>query len=364
MSGSARSPYLGLPAHQVWRRAVVAAPEIDPQHGARFTIARADRVGTAGSCFAQRIAERLREAGFRYYVVEPGSPWASEAERAAAHYGEYSARYGNVYTTLQLQQLFERAYGRFVPAEPAWRIGERFADPFRPRIEPGGFASESAMLADRAAHLNAVRHLFETLDVFVFTLGLTETWCTREDGAALPVCPGIDVGVFDGARYAFRNLGVDENRAALGAFVEGLHAVNPGARIVLTLSPVPLAATVEDRHVVQATAYSKAVLRVVAEEMRARYPFVDYFGSYEMVTATFQNDAFFEADRRNVTDAAVDRVMRSFFRHFTAGAAPAAEPFAEPQPAAPAAAVLPDACDEELLAAQIAREVERRAARP
>ena len=37
----------------------------------------------------------------------------------------------------------------------------------------------------RADHLAAVRSMFEQLEVFLFTLGLTEAWCAAEDGAEL-----------------------------------------------------------------------------------------------------------------------------------------------------------------------------------
>jgi hypothetical protein len=38
-------------------------------------------------------------------------------------------------------------------------------------------------------------------------------------------------------------------------------------RIVLTVSPVPLVATVTGSHVVPATIYSKSVLRIAAQEI-------------------------------------------------------------------------------------------------
>jgi hypothetical protein len=86
--------------------------------------------------------------------------------------------------------------------------------------------------------------------------------------------------------------------------------------VVLTVSPVPLVATMEDRSIIQSTTYSKSVLRVCAEEMRRRYDFVDYFWSYEIITATYNNDRYFEPDRRSVNELGVRHVMRSFFRHF------------------------------------------------
>jgi len=75
-------------------------------------------------------------------VSEPGPSWLSPATRASLGYGTFSARYGNIYTARQLLQLVERAYGRFTPDEPVWRRDDGgYGDPFRPRVEPEGFAS-------------------------------------------------------------------------------------------------------------------------------------------------------------------------------------------------------------------------------
>jgi hypothetical protein len=120
--------------------------------------------------------------------------------------------------------------------------------------------------AQRGAHLAAVRRMFETLDVFVFTLGLTEAWRSRVDGSVYPLAPGVAGGSFDPARHEFVNFPVDEVRADMAEFVHELRKVNRRCRIVLTVSPVPLIATYEPRYVLVSTAYSKAVLRVAAEE--------------------------------------------------------------------------------------------------
>jgi len=70
----------------------------------------------------------------------------------------------------------------------------RFVDPFRPRIEPDGYATAEEMRADREKHLAAVRHMIETMDVFVFTFGHTETWRHKKDGAILQLAPGVAGG--------------------------------------------------------------------------------------------------------------------------------------------------------------------------
>jgi hypothetical protein len=311
-------PYDGIADYQNWRRAVarVDSHRIDPHAAAKFTLDRSTRIASAGSCFAGRIAESLQSYGFNYHVVEPGPRWLDREQRAAFGYGEYSARYGNVYTTLQLLQLAQRSLGTFEPLERVWQGPDGVLDPFRPSIQPDGFVSADELEADRAQHLAAVRTLLGETDVFVFTLGLTETWADRRDGAVFPACPGRGHGAFDPDRYEFRNLGVAENVDALDRFVQLLWERNPSARVLLTVSPVPLVATMEPRHVLTSTVYSKSVLRVVADEIARRYAQVDYFPSYEIVTATGNDAEYFAADRRNVTPAAVDHVMWSFYRNY------------------------------------------------
>jgi hypothetical protein len=100
--------------------------------------------------------------------------------------------------------------------------------------------------------------------------------------------------------------------AALEEFLSIAHELNPDMRVILTISPVPLAATMEPRHVLQSTMYSKSVLRVAAERIRAAHANVDYFASYEIVTMLGNINDMFEPDGRAVKQDAVDRVMMSF----------------------------------------------------
>jgi hypothetical protein len=346
-------PYRHLPDSAFWRRAVAAPGAFaDPVAGPFLTLSRDDRVATAGSCFAQHIARHLAASGFHYLVTEAAHPIVPAADARAAGYGVYSARYGNIYTTLQLVQLFDRAYGAFVPAEDVWTLpGGGVVDPFRPTIQPGGFADEAEMRSQRAWHLARVREMFETLDVFVFTLGLTEGWVSRADGAAFPLCPGVSGGTFDPAAHAFRNLRTAEVRAQLGDFVERLRSVNRHARVMLTVSPVPLAATASGNHVLPATLYSKAVLRAAAQEAAEDLADVWYFPSYEIVTGPQARGRFFADDLREVTEDGVAHVMSVFLRHaagIDAPAAPAIAP-AEAPTDLPARAWVETMCDEAML---------------
>jgi hypothetical protein len=312
-------PYSKLPDYAYWRSGVAgAAPgELDPMVEAPFRFGSRDRIATAGSCFAQHIGRYLKASGCNYLVTEPAHPFVgTEAERVL-NYGLYTARYGNVYTSRQLLQLFERAHGSFTPKESVWlEEGARILDPFRPTIQPGGFNSERELEHDRERHFRAVREAFEQLDVFVFTLGLTECWRSREDGAVFPLCPGVSGGRYSAARHEFVNLGVDEVVADMRRFIELLRGVNPRARVILTVSPAPLAATAERRHVLVSTVYSKSVLRVACDTLTRLFENVAYFPSYEIVASGFAGGNYFAADRRNVTEEGVAHVMRVFARHF------------------------------------------------
>jgi hypothetical protein len=319
-NGAPSNPYKGLPPHHFWRKAVecVEPSDLDPVVEARFVISRTAKVASAGSCFAQHISKQLQSKGFNYFVAELPPAGISRELAHSRSFGVFSARYGNIYTARQLVQLFERAYGDFEPVDRSWqRPDGRYVDPFRPQIEPEGFQSLDDLEQSRETHFAAVRRMFEQLDVFAFTLGLTEAWCSQIDEAVFPLAPGVAGGEMDFASYKFVNFTVDEVIADLNRFLALLRDRNPRANVILTVSPVPLIATYEDRHVLQATTYSKAVLRVAAETIRKDNAHVDYFPSYEIITGQFHRGAYIEDDLRSVKKEGVEHVMRLFLKHFT-----------------------------------------------
>ena len=325
-----RNPYSDRPDRTFWRRAMSgAAGDLDPLLSVPFAISPQDHVATAGSCFAQYISRTLVSEGFNYLVTElaPLTPAAVDQ-----NYGVFSARFGNIYTTRQLLQLFRRTYGLFDPQDDVWRRPDgRFIDAFRPQIQETGFASEEEAREDRAAHFVAVARMFEECDVFVFTLGLTECWSSAIDGAVYPVAPGVIGAGRDADSYRFINLPVSEMVSELLEFIEDLRQVNPSVRIVLTVSPVPLIATYEDRHVLVSSIYSKSALRVVAEmTVQAAAGNVVYFPSYEIIVGPHARGSYFAQDLRDVTPAGVNHVMKIFKRHFFGTQAVVLQPNSHP----------------------------------
>ena len=352
------NPYRDLPAERFWRKAVAGVPPfaVDPGPRDVFRIARTDRVATAGSCFAQRVSQALARGGFRYYVTETAPDGMTEAQLSARQYGTFSARYGNLYGPRQFVQLFDRAFGAFEPELKAWRREDgRFVDPFRPTIEPDGFADEAAVIEARDHHLARVRELFETLDVLVVTLGLTEGWRCRADGAALSLAPGVAGGRFDPEEVAFVNANTAEVIADVSGFLDRLWSVNAAARVVLTVSPVPLIATYRDQHVLVANAHSKAVLRAAAGEVCERGdPRLVYFPSYEIITSHTNGGRYYEEDQRSIAEAGVAHVMRAFMASLSPGSVERREPPPSPASEAEFAGTAGVICDEETIERSLA----------
>jgi hypothetical protein len=204
--------------------------------------------------------------------------------------------------------------------------------------------------------------MFEACDVFIFTLGLTEGWVAETDGAAVPLHPGVLGVANEPGAWRFENAGFAETLAQMEAFLATLRSVNPRVRVMLTVSPVPLVATYEDRHVLVSTMASKAILRAVADELVRRDPSIGYFPSFEIVTGPQTGARFYADDLREVTPEGVAFVMALFRRHCLVGTPaevgpqPAAPPAATPPAAAPSAeqraryeALTKVICDEEAI---------------
>lgn len=334
------NPYETAPPRSFWSRAVAR-----PQHGPyadlyapRYEITRSCRIATAGSCFAQHIGKRLHRHGFTVIDAEPAPAGLRPEAQGRYGYGIYSARYGNLYTVRQVLQLAQEAFGEREHSDWVWtRPDGRFTDGLRPGVEPQGLGSADEVRTHRAWHIARVRELFAAMDVFVFTMGLTEAWEHAPSGTVFPVVPGALAGRFDSAVHRFVNFSFPEILADFEALIALLdrHGDQGPKRYLVTVSPVPLTATATGGHVLPATVYSKSVLRAVAGQLVATQPRVDYFPSFEMVADPWADTPRYEANKRSVLNSTVDQVMRVFFTAHGI-TVDGAEPSPRPAPDAPA----------------------------
>jgi hypothetical protein len=313
------NPYKDLKDYQFWRKAVsrISKHEFDPIVNPGFQISKDDKIGTAGSCFAQHIAKKLAVSGFNYLVTEQGSE-LDKKERVRKNYGVFSARYGNLYTTRQLLQLIEEVLGSRVPQDIIWRRRDgKFVDALRPTIDPDGFEAQEDVVSSRRDHIKSVEILIKDMDVFVFTLGLTEAWVSKLDGTVYPLAPGVSAGTFDDNMYEFVNFTAFDVSEDLRKALLLLKEINPTLKVLLTVSPVPLIATYEPRHVLVSTSYSKASLLVAAHQVAKELKWIEYFPSYEIITGNYASSTYFEDDLREVNAVGVAHVMRLFMHHYT-----------------------------------------------
>ena len=309
-------PYSDLPDTAFWKSAVAqkAMLDIGPVWRPKFTLRAHHRIVTFGSCFAQHIGRALEARGFNWLRTETAPKGLSDANRKRFNFGIFSARTGNIYTTSLLRQWTEWALELTPVPDEVWEKEGRFYDPFRPAIEPNGFASPDEVRVSRARTIEAFRTAIASARYFVFTLGLTESWHNTALGHEYPMCPGTVAGTFDASVHAFENQDFATIYRNLSLTADLMRTINPRLRFILTVSPVPLTATASDEHVLVATTGSKATLRTVAGEIARRRKVFDYFPSYEIITAPPFKGGFFEPNQRDVTPDGVAFVMDSFFR--------------------------------------------------
>ena len=306
-------PYTNLPKHAFWKTAVaeVDSRQIDLAWNPKSPVSRSTRIITVGSCFAQHISKSLKEKGFNWVDSEPAPTELPPAVHAKHGYGVFSFRTGNIYTAALLKQWVLWTTGKVEQSTESFLDNGRYFDPFRPSLTVEGFSSAEQMLAARRTTLAAMLEAIKQADLFIFTLGLTEAW-RNTDGSVYPMCPGTIRGAFSAEDHVFHNYNELEVVRDLTETFEELRAINPNLRFLLTVSPVPLTATASGQHVLTATTYSKSVLRSVAGYLTKTREDVDYFPSYELITAPAFKGQFFEPNMRSVSAEGVAFVMGQF----------------------------------------------------
>ena len=310
------NPYSALPARAFWSPAVAKKHmnDINDLWRAPFPITSKSKFVTFGSCFAQHFSRALVARGLKWNDCEPAPVGLHPDTAKQFNYGIFSARTGNIYTTSLLLQWTKWAFGNAIPPAIFWEKDGRFYDPFRPVVEPDGFGSPDEVYASRAATIAAFRQSIMTANIFVFTLGLTESWWDTKGGFEYPMCPGTLAGEFDPVDHKFINQDYDFVRKNLIQTINLIRAARPeGPQFLLTVSPVPLTASNSGNHVLVATMHSKSILRAVAASVESCLKGVSYFPSYEVIAAPPFRGAFFDPNMRSVNMAGVDLVMKTFF---------------------------------------------------
>jgi hypothetical protein len=354
VGGDGGCPYNGLPEKAFFRNAILRQGDLAIEVGGDIVLDSSSRVMSAGSCFAARIATFIKSSGVNYLAADDRAAHDDSIREETPNL--FSLRYGNIYTVRHLLQLLQRATGALTTEPPVARDKNgRYRNLARPAVL--SYASVEALRADDRAHLQNLLTLLGQADVFIFTLGLTEHWVDTACDLVLPTTPGCGYGEFDSGRHQFRNASLAEITDELGGCFQILRQINPQLKILLTLSPVPLVATYTDVSAIEATFYSKSLLRQAVALAIGAWPHksVTYFPSYEIITNPHVIRENFEDDMRSISAAGVARVMAQFKRRFVADNSE--ESFARIEPPSLSISALPSSgavradvdpvCDEE-----------------
>lgn len=308
MSDKSKNPYQSLSDDKFWKMGVQsrqAQAYYENIWQPKFKIKKKSKIVTAGSCFAQHVGKWLSKRSFSFL------PSTLDTEH------NFSFAFGNIYSTALLRQWLEAALGQKDLSHIYHEEEGRFYDLLRPAFNVDGFKSKKDLIKSRTDALKEMHAQITQADVFVFTLGLTESW-NDVDGVVYPMCPGTLCGEFDHEKHFFKNYDVAENMEEMTKAIELVSEINGNIKFLLTVSPVPLTATASENHVLTATCLSKSVLRTVAGMLASQNPDIDYFPSYEIITTHANKGRYFKDNMRDVTEEGVSHVMS----HLEAGILP------------------------------------------
>jgi hypothetical protein len=248
-------------------------------------ITKTSRICAFGSCFAEHITNHLHAAGYNVLGKH-------------LNLNSHIIRFGEgMVNTFSIRQQLEWALDQKEMPENLW-FGQ----------------NKEIALVDPSIRVET-KQIIETTDVFVLTLGLSEIWYDKVSGEAF--WHAIPKELFDEARHGFRVSSCEENYDNLSQIRALIRRWRPGAKIILTLSPVPLMATFRPVSCLTASSVSKAILRVAIDQLMRDY--IDdqelfYFPSYEIVRDFFADP--FGEDNRHPKPEIIRFVMNTFERHY------------------------------------------------
>lgn len=256
-------------------------PSIKP----KFKIGRGAKFFMFGSCFARGLEKELHDQGVKVLSI-PDKDLPLDTNRFHAP------------SILQaIRGVPQNTKESYVQSSPGLWYDPYLQFPKKPTHA----LDELSELRTRVEEIDR-RHT--EADVVVVVLGMTETWWDEE----LKLYTHRYMAI-QGKRFSFRNLSTHQNRRALRQIIAAL----PMTKIIVTVSPVPLVATFSGQDIVVANAYSKSVLRAVAQEVAEEHGEVDYFPAYEI--ALHSREPWRE-DGRHVKEEVRKHIMQQFTKHY------------------------------------------------
>ncbi|MFM2375527.1 MAG: hypothetical protein RLZZ165_624 [Bacteroidota bacterium] len=255
-----------------FRTEIFPAPPLRP-------IGHSSRIVSVGSCFAERMGDRLRHYKFRL-LQNP---------------------FGIIFHPLPLiAPLAAALSGENLPGGPLFLHDGRWRSlAFHSQLSH----PDKHILQDKIqAALQATGTALRKADVLILTLGSAIGFQDRETGTIVANCHKLPQ-----QRFASNMSRVHELRDGMAQFFAHLFAENPAVQVLLSVSPV--------RHLragMVENGGSKAVLRCLCEELCADFERVSYFPAYELLMDDLRDYRFYGRDLTHPSEMAEDYVWEKF----------------------------------------------------
>ena len=272
-------------------------------------IRKKDKILAMGSCFAVEIRKALIANSHNLLPKDPPG---------------FMENFGRWYTPRSIEQEVLLAFGEISRDDrDLWRTKDNkiWQDPYRKFV----FAESKDEIRKKIkSHDKIMKNAFLNADTFIFTMGLTEAWSSKDSGMAFCIEPisrkdiktnknkitPLDVNnIIHNAEFTRMNYTMCLK--SMDNIAKTIKKHRPNANIVMTTSPVPLKKTYrKDVDVSVANCESKSMIRAAMAEAVCRNDNVFYFPSYE--TVTFLGKEAFRPDRRHVLSSVVETIMKKF----------------------------------------------------
>ena len=277
---------------------------IFPNFTPKFKLFPGEKIFTIGSCFARNIETALLNTGFdvpvKNFKINDGEMPKNISPTDILN--EY-----NPGTILQRIELLVNQTDTNLKAVEMSEDG-KYTDLLLHIYSEPVFIDR---LKERREEIRSLYNEILSSQPIVITLGLVECWFDSIDGCYLNKAPSKKNMDISPDRYSLHRMDSQDVLTRLTRAIELINSLDK-KKIIITVSPIPLEATFTDQPAVMANSYSKAVLRIVSEQLRSSFDNVDYFPSYEIVSS---GGVFnFYDDNTHITPEIVPNIIKHMLK--------------------------------------------------
>lgn len=251
-----------------------------------FSLSYQSKILTAGSCFAEVIGNKLKDAKFPS-LVNP---------------------FGTIFNPLSLFSLLQNSIDNqylsqdyFIQQDDIWYNYDFHSDLSAP--------TKNELWDKIRARINETNNFLKKADLIILTLGTSYIYKLLPDNKAVANCHKKPSSYF--SKYLLKS---EEIVGAFSEIYPQLKKFNPDLKILLTVSPV--------RHIkdtITLNSVSKSILRVAVHELTEKFKDVCYFPAYELLVDDLRDYRFYKDDLIHPTSMAENYIWEKFTECYISG---------------------------------------------